>query len=1203
MVFVITRTRSLIDLDFSLLTKLFNTSVVIESTVFLVSTRASFGILSRFTTSRLILPVPFGIAIASHFFRNMVLVIARTGSLINLDLSFLTEFLYTSVVIKPTVLLISTGASFGILSRFTTSRLVLPVPFGITVISHILWNVVLVIARTGSLINLDLSLLTKLFDTSVVIKSSTIIVSTRASFGILNGFTTSRLVLPIPLGIAVISHILWNVVLVIARTGSLINLDLSFLTEFLYTSVVIKPTVLLISTGASFGILSRFTTSRLVLPVPFGIAVISHILWNVVLVIARTWSLINLDFSLLTKLFNTSIVIKSTVLLISTRASFGILNRLTTSSLILPVPFRIAVVGHVLRHMVFVVAWARSLIDLDLSLLTEFLNTSVIIKSTTFIVSARAALRILNGLATTCLVLPVPFRVTVVGHVLRHMVFVVAWTRSLIDLDFSFLTEFLNTSVIIKSSKLIISTWAALRILNGLATTSLVLPVPLRVAVVNHLSRNVMLIVAWTWCLLNLYFSLLTEFLNTSIIIKSSTLIISTRATFGILNGLTTTGLVLPIPFRITVVGHVLWYMVLVVARARSLINLDFPLLTELFHTSVIVKSSTFLISTGATFGVLKGLTTTSLIFPVPLRVAVPNHLLRNVMLIITRAWRLISLDNSTLTKLFYTCVVVESTVLLIGAWTSLRILNRFSAISLVLPIPLGVTVVDHVLWYMVLIVTRARSLINLDFPLLTELFHTGVVVESATFIVCSWATIRVLRRFSTLGLIPPIPLGVTVIGHFSGNMMLVVARSRSLLDLNLPLLTKFFNTGIIVKPTMFFIGTWATIRVLRRFSTLSLISPVPLGVTVVDHIFGNMMLIITRARSLIDLDFSLLAKLLNASVVIEPAVLFVSSWTSMGVLYRLSTLSLVPPVPLRVTVVNHILWNVVLVVTGARRLISLDDSVLTKLLHTSIVIKSTMLFIGAWTTFWVLYRFSSLGLIPPIPFWVAVISHIFGNVVFVVTWARSLLDFDIPLLAKLLNASVVIESAMFFICARSSLRVLNWLSTLTLVPPVPLGVTVVDHILGNMMLIIAWARGLIGLNDSMLTKLLDTSIIIESTMLFIGTRTAFRVLNWLSTLGLVPPVPLRVAIVNHVLRHVVLIIAWARSLLDLDLPLLTKFLNTSVVIKSAVFLPRTRSTLRILNSFFALTLIFPIPLGVAIVNHILGNMMLIVAWAGCFLN
>ena len=1063
MVFVITRTRSLIDLDFSLLTKLFNTSVVIESTVFLVSTRASFGILSRFTTSRLILPVPFGIAIASHFFRNMVLVIARTGSLINLDLSFLTEFLYTSVVIKPTVLLISTGASFGILSRFTTSRLVLPVPFGIAVISHILWNVVLVIARTGSLINLDLSLLTKLFDTSVVIKSSTIIVSTRASFGILNGFTTSRLVLPIPLGIAVISHILWNVVLVIARTGSLINLDLSFLTEFLYTSVVIKPTVLLISTGASFGILSRFTTSRLVLPVPFGIAVISHILWNVVLVIARTWSLINLDFSLLTKLFNTSIVIKSTVLLISTRASFGILNRLTTSSLILPVPFRIAVVGHVLRHMVFVVAWARSLIDLDFSLLTEFLNTSVIIKSTTFIVSARAALRILNGLATTCLVLPVPFRVTVVGHVLRHMVFVVAWTRSLIDLDFSFLTEFLNTSVIIKSSKLIISTWAALRILNGLATTSLVLPVPLRVAVVNHLSRNVMLIVAWTWCLLNLYFSLLTEFLNTSIIIKSSTLIISTRATFGILNGLTTTGLVLPIPFRITVVGHVLWYMVLVVARARSLINLDFPLLTELFHTSVIVKSSTFLISTGATFGVLKGLTTTSLIFPVPLRVAVPNHLLRNVMLIITRAWRLISLDNSTLTKLFYTCVVVESTVLLIGAWTSLRILNRFSAISLVLPIPLGVTVVDHVLWYMVLIVTRARSLINLDFPLLTELFHTGVVVESATFIVCSWATIRVLRRFSTLGLIPPIPL--------------------------------------------------------------------------------------------------------------------------------------------RVTVVNHILWNVVLVVTGARRLISLDDSVLTKLLHTSIVIKSTMLFIGAWTTFWVLYRFSSLGLIPPIPFWVAVISHIFGNVVFVVTWARSLLDFDIPLLAKLLNASVVIESAMFFICARSSLRVLNWLSTLTLVPPVPLGVTVVDHILGNMMLIIAWARGLIGLNDSMLTKLLDTSIIIESTMLFIGTRTAFRVLNWLSTLGLVPPVPLRVAIVNHVLRHVVLIIAWARCLLDLDLPLLTKFLNTSVVIKSAVFLPRTRSTLRILNSFFALTLIFPIPLGVAIVNHILGNMMLIVAWAGCFLN
>ena len=993
----------------------------------------------------------------------MVFVITRTRSLIDLDFSLLTKLFNTSVVIESTVFLVSTRASFGILSRFTTSRLILPVPFGIAIASHFFRNMVLVIARTGSLINLDLSFLTEFLYTSVVIKPTVLLISTGASFGILSRFTTSRLVLPVPFGITVISHILWNVVLVIARTGSLINLDLSLLTKLFDTSVVIKSSTIIVSTRASFGILNGFTTSRLVLPIPLGIAVISHILWNVVLVIARTWSLINLDFSLLTKLFNTSIVIKSTVLLISTRASFGILNRLTTSSLILPVPFRIAVVGHVLRHMVFVVAWARSLIDLDFSLLTEFLNTSVIIKSTTFIVSARAALRILNGLATTCLVLPVPFRVTVVGHVLRHMVFVVAWTRSLIDLDFSFLTEFLNTSVIIKSSKLIISTWAALRILNGLATTSLVLPVPLRVAVVNHLSRNVMLIVAWTWCLLNLYFSLLTEFLNTSIIIKSSTLIISTRATFGILNGLTTTGLVLPIPFRITVVGHVLWYMVLVVARARSLINLDFPLLTELFHTSVIVKSSTFLISTGATFGVLKGLTTTSLIFPVPLRVAVPNHLLRNVMLIITRAWRLISLDNSTLTKLFYTCVVVESTVLLIGAWTSLRILNRFSAISLVLPIPLGVTVVDHVLWYMVLIVTRARSLINLDFPLLTELFHTGVVVESATFIVCSWATIRVLRRFSTLGLIPPIPL--------------------------------------------------------------------------------------------------------------------------------------------RVTVVNHILWNVVLVVTGARRLISLDDSVLTKLLHTSIVIKSTMLFIGAWTTFWVLYRFSSLGLIPPIPFWVAVISHIFGNVVFVVTWARSLLDFDIPLLAKLLNASVVIESAMFFICARSSLRVLNWLSTLTLVPPVPLGVTVVDHILGNMMLIIAWARGLIGLNDSMLTKLLDTSIIIESTMLFIGTRTAFRVLNWLSTLGLVPPVPLRVAIVNHVLRHVVLIIAWARCLLDLDLPLLTKFLNTSVVIKSAVFLPRTRSTLRILNSFFALTLIFPIPLGVAIVNHILGNMMLIVAWAGCFLN
>jgi hypothetical protein len=853
--------------------------------------------------------------------------------------------------------------------------------------------------------------------------------------------------------------------------------------------------------------------------------------------------------------------------------------------------------------MVFVITRTRSLIDLDFSLLTKLFNTSVVIESTVFLVSTRASFGILSRFTTSRLVLPIPLGIAVISHILWNVVLVIARTGSLINLDLSFLTEFLYTSVVIKPTVLLISTGASFGILSRFTTSRLVLPVPFGIAVISHILWNVVLVIARTWSLINLDFSLLTKLFNTSIVIKSTVLLISARAALRILNGLATTCLVLPVPFRVTVVGHVLRHMVFVVAWTRSLIDLDFSFLTEFLNTSVIIKSSKLIISTWAALRILNGLATTSLVLPVPLRVAVVNHLSRNVMLIVAWTWCLLNLYFSLLTEFLNTSIIIKSSTLIISTRATFGILNGLTTTGLVLPIPFRITVVGHVLWYMVLVVARARSLINLDFPLLTELFHTGVVVESATFIVCSWATIRVLRRFSTLGLIPPIPLGVTVIGHFSGNMMLVVARSRSLLDLNLPLLTKFFNTGIIVKPTMFFIGTWATIRVLRRFSTLSLISPVPLGVTVVDHIFGNMMLIITRARSLIDLDFSLLAKLLNASVVIEPAVLFVSSWTSMGVLYRLSTLSLVPPVPLRVTVVNHILWNVVLVVTGARRLISLDDSVLTKLLHTSIVIKSTMLFIGAWTTFWVLYRFSSLGLIPPIPFWVAVISHIFGNVVFVVTWARSLLDFDIPLLAKLLNASVVIESAMFFICARSSLRVLNWLSTLTLVPPVPLGVTVVDHILGNMMLIIAWARGLIGLNDSMLTKLLDTSIIIESTMLFIGTRTAFRVLNWLSTLGLVPPVPLRVAIVNHVLRHVVLIIAWARCLLDLDLPLLTKFLNTSVVIKSAVFLPRTRSTLRILNSFFALTLIFPIPLGVAIVNHILGNMMLIVAWAGCFLN
>ena len=125
-----------------------------------------------------------------------------------------------------------------------------------------MWLMVFIVTRARTIWNFCLSLIPKFVDSSVVIELAVLVVGARASFRIFDLIWSTGVVLPLPLWVAVVLHLVRLVVFVIARTRAIRDSGLSAVAEFLNASVVIKLAVFIVSTRASFWVLDLFRSLR-----------------------------------------------------------------------------------------------------------------------------------------------------------------------------------------------------------------------------------------------------------------------------------------------------------------------------------------------------------------------------------------------------------------------------------------------------------------------------------------------------------------------------------------------------------------------------------------------------------------------------------------------------------------------------------------------------------------------------------------------------------------------------------------------------------------------------------------------------------------------------------------------------------------------------------------------------------------------------
>jgi hypothetical protein len=186
------------------------------------------------------------------------------------------------------------------------------------------------------------------------------------------------------------------------------------------------------------------------------------------------------------------------------------------------------------------------------------------------LIGAWASSRISHCVFSASLIDEIPSWITLECYSISLLMLVLTWARSKWNPLLTSKSEFLRPRVVTKFVRVIISSRTTTRVNMCLNSTYRVFEVPSRVSLLHCPISLIMIILTRSWTKRNFFLAPHSEFLRPRVVTKFVFIIVSTRTSGRIGNGILSASIISPVPRWIALSHNTICLLMSVLAWARS---------------------------------------------------------------------------------------------------------------------------------------------------------------------------------------------------------------------------------------------------------------------------------------------------------------------------------------------------------------------------------------------------------------------------------------------------------------------------------------------------------------------------------------------------------------------------------------------------------------------------------------------------------